>query len=64
MDFPWLLMIVVSILGTVVYLAFMVFLPEWVGISKKSKDQSITAGPVIFDSSKDTASEKDSQKPK
>ncbi len=34
--FPWWILFVVVIVGVVVYVLFMIFLPEWVGITGKT----------------------------
>lgn len=35
-DFPWWILLIVVIGGLVVYVLFMIFLPEWVGITGKT----------------------------
>ena len=34
--FPWWIMIAVVVVGIIVYVLFMIFLPEWVGIAGKT----------------------------
>ena len=34
--FPWWILLVVVLVGLISYVAFMIFLPEWVGITGKT----------------------------
>lgn len=34
--FPWWILLVVVLVGIISYVAFMIFLPEWVGITGKT----------------------------
>jgi uncharacterized membrane protein YcjF (UPF0283 family) len=44
--FPWLILVAVVVVGIIVYVAFMIFLPEWVGITGETalKNEREAAG--------------------
>lgn len=50
--FPWWILLVVVLVGIITYVAFMIFLPEWVGITGETalRNEREAAGDTSVDS--------------